>query len=136
MEQTPSPSQATCDGTQATATFSLSSSRALGRTSTAVPTAAKAIKVVVTIAANQSPDAKDCGVGDERVDVGTCPAKGDCAGFSIKAGSGAGLDKCHGVDQTLGPYDWPIPEGDGVKLEFNAITASVAKVNIELTCKR
>jgi len=141
MEQPASSSQATCDGTRSTISYSVSSSRALGRSLTAIPAGARAIKVVVTIPANQSRNAKDCGLGDERVDLGTCPAKGssakeDCVGIGFKAGSGTGLDKCHDVDQTLGPYDWPIPNADEVKLDFNAITAKVATANIELNCKR
>ena len=130
------PGQATCDGTRSAVNFSVSSSREGGSASVAIPTGARAIKVVVTVPANQSRGAKDCGLGDERVDLGTCPAKGDCAGFSIKAGSGAGLDKCHNADQTLGPHEWPIPDADSVKLDFNAVTAKVATAKIELTCKR
>jgi hypothetical protein len=57
-------------------------------------------------------------------------------GIGFKADSGTGLSKCHQLDQTLGPYDWPIQEGDDLTLEFRAATANVARANIELTCKR
>lgn len=130
----PAPS---CDGTEGTVTFSVSSSRNLGETSTALPAEAGAIKIVVTVPANRSSDNGACGLGDERVDAGTCPEKGECAGFTIKANNDAGLDACHGTDQTLGPYDWPLPQGGGVvKLLFNAVTEKVSTANVELTCKR
>ena len=140
-EQPPSSSQATCDGTRNTISFSVSSSRELGWSSTPIPTGARHIEVVVTIPANLSQGAKDCGLGDESVNVGTCPAKGgrakeDCVGIGFTADSGTGLSKCHQLDQTLGPYDWPIQEGDGLTIEFSAVTVHVAKANIELTCKR
>ena len=139
-DQSPGASQPSCDGTRSTITFSVSSSRTLGRSWTALPEGARAIKVVVTVPANQSRDAKDCDPGDERVAVGTCPAKGgpdkqDCVGIAFDADSGTGLTKCHDVDQSLGPYDWRIPEWDEVKLDFNAITASRATANIEINCK-
>lgn len=124
-----------CGSQAGTVAFSVDSSRHLGGTSTVIPADAAAIRIVVTVPANKSGAAEQCKPGDERVDACTCPETGECTGFTIKAGQGAGLDACHDADQTLGPFDWPLPQTEGVKLAFSAVTDKVSTARVELTCK-
>jgi hypothetical protein len=123
-----------CGPKAGTVAFSVDSSRQLGGTSTVIPAEAAAIRIAVTVPANKS-GAGECKPGDQRVDAGTCPEKGECVGFTIMAGQGAGLDACHDAEQTLGPFDWPLPQTEGVKLAFSAVTDRVSTARVELTCK-